>query len=289
MNIVVCVKQIVETEHLTKIVGETSIDDPDLPRVVNVCDLVAVEEALQLKEKGRADEVIIVSMGPPSAEEALYRCLAMGADKAILLCDPAFDGSDSHATAVVLAKAVSSLEYGLIFCGQRASDTEAGQVGYRLAEMLGIPIISGAIRIEVPSDEKVIVHRNLKGGFRDVLEAPLPAVVSVEIGLNEPRYGSIRAISRAKKRGFKQYDMKDLALSSGQVGQKGSKTKVVSLSRPRPKRIFVPDSRLSAVARLMQVESGGLEEKDGDIISGTPQEVASKLVQRLIRQRILRL
>ena len=289
MNIVVCVKQIVETEHLTKIVGETSIDDPDLPRVVNMCDLVAVEEALQLKEKGRADEVIIVSMGPPSAEEALYRCLAMGADKAILLCDPAFDGSDSHATAVVLAKAVSSLEYGLIFCGQRASDTEAGQVGYRLAELLGIPIISGAIRIEVPSDEKVIVHRNLKGGFRDVLEAPLPALVSVEIGLNEPRYGSIRAISRAKKRGFKQYDMKDLALSSEQVGQKGSKTKVVSLSRPRPKRIFVPDSRLSAVARLMQVESGGLEEKDGDIISGTPQEVASKLVQRLIRQRILRL
>ena len=289
MNIVACVKQIVETEHLTKIVGETSIDDPDLPRVVNMCDLVAVEEALQLKEKGRADEVIIVSMGPPSTEEALYRCLAIGADKALLLCDPAFDGSDSHATAVVLAKAISSLEYGLIFCGQRASDTEAGQVGYCLAEMLDIPIISGAIRIEVPSDEKVIVHRNLKGGFRDVLEASLPAVVSVEIGLNEPRYGSIRAISRAKKRGIKQYDMKDLELSSEEVGQKGSKTKVVSLSRPRPKRIFVPDSYLSAVERLMQVESGGLEEKNGDIISGSPQEVASKLVQSLISQRILRI
>ena len=288
MNIVACVKQIVETEHLTKIVGETSIDDPDLPRVVNMCDLVAVEEALQLKGKDRADEVFIVSMGPPSAEEELYRCLAMGADKALLLCDPAFDGSDSHATAVVLAKAVGSLEYGLIFCGQRASDTEAGQVGYCLAEMLDIPIISGAIRVEVPSDEKAIVHRKLKGGYREVLEASLPALVSVDTGLNEPRYVSIRAVSRAKKREIKQYDLKDLELSSEDVGQKGSKTTVVSLSRPRPKRIFVPDSNLSAMERLMQVESGGLEEKDGDVISGSPKEVASKLVQRLIRQRIVR-
>ena len=288
MNIVTCVKQIVETEHLTKIVGETSIDDPDLPRVVNMCDLVAVEEALQLKEKDRADEVFIVSMGPPSAEEELYRCLAMGADKALLLCDPAFDGSDSHATAVVLAKAVGSLEYGLIFCGQRASDTEAGLVGYCLAEMLDIPIISGAIRVEVPSDEKAIVHRKLKGGYREVLESSLPALVSVDLGLNEPRYVSIRAVSRAKKREIQQYDMKDLKLSSEEVGQKGSKTTVVSFSRPRPKRIFVPDSNLSAMERLMQVESGGLEEKDGDVISGGPKEVASKLVQRLIRQRIVR-
>ena len=103
MNIVTCVKQIVETEHLTKIVGQTSIDDPDLPRVVNMCDLVAVEEALQLKEKNMTDEVLIVTMGPPSAEDELYRCLAMGADKALLLFDPAFEGSDSHATATVLA------------------------------------------------------------------------------------------------------------------------------------------------------------------------------------------
>jgi len=289
MNIVTCVKQIVETEHLTKIVGQTSIDDPDLPRVVNMCDLVAVEEALQLKEKNMTDEVLIVTMGPPSAEDELYRCLAMGADKALLLFDPAFEGSDSHATATVLARAISSLEFGLIFCGQRASDTEAGQVGYCLAEMLDIPIISGAIKVEVFSDEKVIVHRKLKGGYREVLEAPLPALVSVEMGLNEPRYVSIRAVSRAKKREIKQYDMNDLKLSTEDVGQKGSKTAVVSLSRPRPKRIFVPDSNLSAMERLVQVETGGLKEKDGDIISGSLQEVASKLVQRLVGQRILRI
>jgi len=289
MNIVTCVKQIVETEHLTKIVGQTSIDDPDLPRVVNMCDLVAVEEALQLKEKNMTDEVLIVTMGPPSAEDELYRCLAMGADKALLLFDPAFEGSDSHATATVLARAISSLEFGLIFCGQRASDTEAGQVGYCLAEMLDIPIISGAIKVEVFSDEKVIVHRKLKGGYREVLEAPLPALVSVEMGLNEPRYVSIRAVSRAKKKEIKRYDLKELKLSAEDVGQKGSKTAVVSLSRPRPKRIFVPDSNLSAMERLLLVETGGLEEKDGDIISGSLQEVASKLVQRLIGQRILRI
>ncbi|HIJ56203.1 MAG TPA: electron transfer flavoprotein subunit beta/FixA family protein [Deltaproteobacteria bacterium] len=289
MNIVVCVKQLVETEYLTEIAGETVIDDPDLPRVVNMCDLVAVEEALQLRENDKAHEVIVVSMGPHSAAEELYRCLAMGVDQALLLCDPAFDGSDSHATAVVLACAIRSLEYGLIFCGNKASDTQAGQVGYCLAEMLDIPIISAAIRVEVPSDEKVIVHRKLRGGYREVLEAPLPTVVAVETGLNEPRYVSIRAISRAKKAGIKQYDMKSLGLSPEDVGPKGSITKVVSLSRPRPKRIFVPDSRLSAVARLMQVESGGLEEKEGAIISGSPQEAASRLVRSLISQRILRI
>ena len=288
MNIVTCVKQVVDTEHLVEIVGETSIDDPDLPRVVNTCDLVAVEEAIQLKEKTRADEVIVVSMGPPSAEDALYRCLAMGVDRALLLSDPAFEGSDSHATAVVLAKAISSLEYGLILCGKTSFDTEAGQVGYYLAEMLEIPIISGAIKMEVPSGEKVIVHRNLKGGYRDVLEAPLPAVVAVELGLSEPRYVSLRAISRVKGREIKRYDMKGLGLSSEDVGQKGSKTTVVSLSRPRPQRIFVPDSHLSAMERLMQVESGGLEEKKGDIMRGSPQEIASQLVQSLISQRILR-
>jgi len=289
MNIVACVKQVVDTEHLVEIVGETSIVDTDLPRVVNTCDLVAVEEAIQLKEKTKADEVIVVSMGPPSAEDALYRCLAMGADSALLLSDPAFEGSDSHATAVVLAKAIRSLEYGLILCGKRSFDTEAGQVGYHVAEMLEIPIISGAIKMEVPSDERVIVHRKLRGGYREVLEAPLPAVVAVEMGLSEPRYASLGAIARAKRREIKRYDMKGLELSSEDVGQRGSKTAVVSLSRPRPKRIFVPDSHLSAMERLMQVESGGLEEKKGDVMSGSPHEVASKLVQSLISQRILRI
>jgi len=240
MNIVVCVKQVVDTEHLTKIAGGNTIDAPDLPRVVNTCDLVAVEEATQLKEKGIADEVIAVSMGPPSAEDALYRCLAMGADRALLLCDPAFEGSDSHATAVVLAKAISALDYGLILCGQKAFDTEAGQVGYYIAEMLAIPIISGVVKMDVRSDEKVRLHRKLKGAYRELLEASLPALLGVGPVLNEPRYVSLRAISRAKRKEIKHYNMKGLGLSSGDVGQRGAKTKVTSLSRPRPKRFLSP-------------------------------------------------
>jgi len=289
MNVVACVKQVVYAEVIVKIVGETSISDHDLPKVPNACDLVALEQAIQLKEKGITDEVISLSMGPPSAEEVLYRCLAMGADRALLLSDPAFEGSDSYTTAVVLAKAISSLEYGLILCGQKASDTQAGQVGYYIAEMLNIPIISGVIKMEVPSGEKVIVHRNLKGGYRDVLEAPLPALVGVELGLSEPRYVSLRAITRAKRKEIKHYDMKGLGLSSEDVGQRGSKTKVTSLSRPRPKKIFVPDTSLPATERLMQVESGGLEEKEGTIIIASPQEAASKLVRVLLSQKALRI
>jgi len=289
MNIIVCVKQVIDTEHLTRIVGERSIDDPDLPRVVNPCDLVAVEEALQLKDRGIADEIILVSMGFSSARETLYRCLAMGADRAILLCDPAFEGSDSHATATLLAKAIGSLDYGLILCGQKAFDTKAGQVGFYLAEMLRMPIISGAMKVEVPSGEKVVVQRKQRGGHREVLEASLPALVAVEEELNEPRYVSQRAISRARAKEVKEYDMKALGLSPEYVGQRGSKTEVTSILRPRPKRTFIPDSSLPALERLVQVEAGGFKQREGSTITGIPQEVASRLVEILLSKKYLRI
>lgn len=289
MNIIVCVKQVIDTEHLTRIVGKRSIDDPDLPRVVNPCDLVAVEEALQLREKGIADEVILVSVGSSSAKDTLYRCLAMGADRAVLLCDPAFEGSDSYATATLLAKAIGSLDYGLIFCGQNAFDTKAGQVGYYVAEMLSIPIISGATKVEVHSGEKVIVQRKLRGGYREVLEASLPVLVAAEEGLNEPRYVSQRAISRARAKEVKECDMKALGLSPEDAGQRGSKTDVTSLLRPRPKRIFVPDISLPALERLVQVEAGGFKQRGGSTITGLPEEVASSLVQILLSKKLLRI
>ena len=111
----------------------------------------------------------------------------------------------------------------------------------------------------------------------------------METGLNEPRYVPIRAVSKAKKEEIKQYDLNSLGLSPEATGQKGSKTSVVSLLRPRPKKIFVPDKRLSATERLMLVESGGLEEKEENILSGSPQETASQLVQTLIGRKILRI
>lgn len=282
MNIVVCVKQVVDTQSPIKIVGENSINSPGLPRVVNPCDLVAVEEAIQLKEKGAVEEVIVVSMGPPSAEDALCRCLAIGANRALLLCDSAFDDSDSYATAIVLAKAISSLKYGLILCGQRTADIEAGQVGYYLAEMLDIPIISGGVKMEVSFDSgKVTVHRKLERGNREILEAPLPALVAVEEGLNEPRYVSRRAVLAAKRMRIEQRDIGSLGLDRENVGLMGSKTKVISFSRPKPKKIFVPDSHLPAMKRLEQVISGGLKQKRNNIISGSSQEAASKLVEFL--------
>ncbi|RLB40946.1 MAG: electron transfer flavoprotein subunit beta, partial [Deltaproteobacteria bacterium] len=218
MNIVVCVKIVVSTEQLTRIEGGTSIDDRGLPHVVNMCDLVALEEALQLKEKAIATRVTTISMGTSSAKDGLYKSLAMGADKAILLCDSAFASSDSYATSVVLARAIESLDFGLVLCGKKSSDTGSGQVAYYLAEMLGVPVISAAVKLQIFPGEKVVVHRKLRAGFRDVLEAPLPAVVSVESGLNEPRYVSLRAISRAKGRDIIEYRAKDLGLSLENVG-----------------------------------------------------------------------
>lgn len=290
MNIVVCVKAVPDPSIISLDPHTGRIDSNDFVYIVNPCDMVAVEEAVCIKERNGDSHVTLVSVGPPLTERMLRRGLVMGADEAILLWDRAFDNSDSYATALVLAKAIGSLPYDLIFCGSKAADTEAGQVGSIVAEMLNIPTVSRVVGIEVsPEHNKVTVESKLGGGNREKIEVVLPALLAVETTLNKPRYASLPSLMAGLRKSIKKFNLSDMGLSPEQVGLKGSKTRVVNLSvpKPRPRRLFTPDSSLSAAERIRLIMSGGVTQKQGDLLQGAPEYIASNIVRFLSERKLL--
>jgi len=256
MNIVVLVKQVPDTEAKIEVKpGTASIVTETITYVVNPYDEYAVEEALRIKEKLGEGEVIVVGMGPDKATEALRTCLAMGADKAVHLKDNAFDGSDSYATALALSKAAGALSYDLLLCGKQAVDDDNAAVGIELAELLGIPHVAVVTKIEISDDRtKAACHREVEGAS-EVVETALPAVITAQKGLNEPRYASLKGIMTAKRKPIDVKDAASLGLSAGQVGVQGSKAKVVSMSPPpaRPEGRIVPGEPADAAREAIKL------------------------------------
>lgn len=215
MNVVVCVKQIPDPNTPGKL-------DPQSKRLVREgVDLVldpgdehAVEAGLQLTEKHGGD-VTVVSMGPAKAMEAIRRALAMGAARGILITDAALENSDALSTARAIAAAIKERAPDLIICGTESTDGSSGAVPAQLAEILALPLLSFAKKLEV-EDGKVVIDRQTDEGY-DVVEAPLPSVVTVTGGINEARYPALRGIMQAKNKEVKQLGLSDLGLD-GQAG-----------------------------------------------------------------------
>jgi electron transfer flavoprotein beta subunit len=290
VNIVVCVKQVPDTSIPIELNHQTnSLKIDDLVFVINPCDRLAVEEALRVKERCGSGQVIVVSMGMPSVERILRKCLAVGADEAILLCDSAFDDSDSYATAVVLAKAISSLQYDLVLCGARSLDNNAGLVGPAIAEMLGIPLVSEVTKIEYVDREEVKVHKRLEKGDKAIVGASIPVLLTMEAGVSESRYASLPSLIAAQRKDIEQFDLAALGLSFGVVGSRASKTNVlaVELARPRAKKLFSPDSSLPAAERMRLVMSGGMTSKSSELLEGQPDDIALRLVQFLQQHKVV--
>src|ERR671930_944248 len=197
MKIAVCVKQVPDTPN-KRIDPQTKRLDRSGEGELNPFDANAVEEALRLKDTGGAGEVVVVSLGPPKAGDAMRKALAMGADRAILVSDDAAAGSDLVATSYVLAKALEREGPDLILLGQQASDSDGAVLWAAVAERLRRPLISQAAELEL-SDGKATVKRQTEFGY-DVIEAPLPAVVAVSDAINEPRYPSLKGIMGAKSK-----------------------------------------------------------------------------------------
>lgn len=233
MNSIVCLKQVPDTEAQIRIKPDGSgIIAQDIKYVINPYDEFGVEEALKLKEKFGAGTVTIVSMGPQRAIESIRMALAMGADKAIHLDDPAFEDGDAYTTAKVLAQAIKGLEYDIIFCGRQAIDDDLAQVGSALAEMLGIPQIYLVTKVEVASDKKKAkVNRQVVGG-EEVIETTLPAVLTCQKGLNEPRYASLPGIMKAKKKEVKTMNAAALGIDPNSAGEAGAKCRILKMYSP---------------------------------------------------------
>lgn len=291
MNIVVCVKQVPDVEGRIAVEkGTVSMQGLLTGYVINPLDLLAVEEAIRIRETDEQGQVTLVSVGDSSTEESLRKCIAMGADDAILLCDPAFDDSDSFTIASLLARTVSAIPYDLVLCGQRADDSQAGQVGAYLAQMLGIPMVQGVVRMEVDSEaKKVQVQRKLEKGNREVVDCSIPALLAVEAGLNTPRHATIRGVLKARTKEIVRRDSKDLKLSTEEAGLSASKVRLTHISPPKPKMkgLFVPDSGLSSVDKLKAIMGGGLVQKKSDFLEGEAKEIASRLVELLKQERFI--
>jgi electron transfer flavoprotein beta subunit len=257
MNIVVCMKQVPDTETKIKInPGGTGIVTEGIKYVMNPYDEYAVEEALKLKEKF-GGTVTIVCMGPSRATEAIRTALAMGADDAIHLNDPAFEGSDSLTTAKILAKAIKDLKYDLILTGKQAVDFDCAQVYACLAEILDLPYTSVVIGVEVSADQKsATVKRETEAGIAEMIQISLPAVIAAQKGLNEPRYASLPGIMKAKKKPIKETNLATLGMDANEVGEKGSKLKTMNYSLPP-------------------------ERKAGKKIEGEPKEAVAQLAMLL--------
>ena len=218
MNIAVCVKHIPDPNLPGEMDGDR-LKRSGVQGVLDPGDEFGVEAGLQLKEAS-GGEVTLVSMGPTEAQEAVKRGLSMGADKGLVVSDDQLQGSDALVTARVLAEAIKRGSYDLVIAGVESTDGYTGTMASTLAEFLGLPQITFAKSIEATGDA-IKINRQTADGYH-VIECPLPALITVTAGVNEPRYASFKGIMAAKKKPLEQLSLGDLGLSGDDVAIKQS-------------------------------------------------------------------
>ncbi len=230
MKVAVCVKYV--PEGARRIDPQTKQLDRSGEGTLNTFDANAVEEGLRVQQ-AQGGEVVVVSLGPPKAADALRKTLAMGADRSILVSDDGAAGSDLVATSYVLAQVLEREAPDLVLFGQQGSDSDGAVLWSALAERLRLPVLSQAAEVTV-SNGTIRCKRQTEYGY-DVLEAPLPAVVGVSDAINEPRYPSLKGIMGAKRKPQETLTLADAGVEPGRVGWDGSRTSVLALNPPPPR------------------------------------------------------
>ncbi len=222
MNLVACVKRVPDTASQIRVGSDgKSIDQSGVSYVVNPYDEFAVEECIQIKER-HGGEVTILSLGGGDSTKELRHCLAMGADKALVIKDDAVD-RDPLSTASALAEALKGMTFDIAFFGKQAVDQDNAQVGLIVATLLDLPCVAEVVKVEV-AEGRVTVHREAEGKT-EVYDVPMPCVLTAQKGLNEPRYTSLKGIMAAKK---KPIDEVQVTIPANQL-------EVVSMEPPPPR------------------------------------------------------
>lgn len=286
MRIIVCVKQ---TGYICHPVGVEckgrEIDSEKIVYMLNPYDEVAMEEAIRIKERFPGTEVIALTLGTPRAEAALRYAFSFGADKMIRVNGQT---SDPWTTSSVLAKAIGSLEYDIILCGKKAIDSNDSMVGSFLAEFLDIGQVTGIVKLDIFQEKgKALVERSVGRGDREAIECTLPALFTVEKGMNDPRYPTLPNRLRAEKQEIELIEMDSLNMEFSLEPDLFGLTSL-SPPRPKPKKVFTPESQLPASERRRLIMSGGNKiAKKGELIGGTPDEVAKIIIDVLVRGKIV--
>ncbi len=258
MDIIVCVKRVPDVAEAELEIDETQKDirKEGLAFDINEWDNYAVEEALLIKEN-YGGNVTVITVGPESSNEVLRKCLAKGADEAIRIDDGGLKGYDSYAVARMLYLAIRDLDYDLILTGAMSGDLAYSVTGPALAQMLGIPYATLVKKVELQNG-RLLVNREVEGGVEEVLELELPALLTIQTGINEPRYVSIMGIRRAAKKQIQVKTLEDLGLD---------REKALEESWVRIEKMYIP---------VIKAET--------EFISGSPEDVASKIVG-ILRER----
>jgi electron transfer flavoprotein beta subunit len=230
MKIAVCAKYVPEAAAARRIDPETKRLDRSGEGALNPFDVNAVEEAIRVSEASGDSEVVIVSLGPERALEAMRRALAMGADRIVLVADEGAAGSDLVATSRVLAAALERESPDLVLFGQQANDADGAVLWAAVADRLQRPLISQVAELTFENG-KVRGKRQTEYGY-DMIDAPLPAVVAVSDAINEPRYPSLKGIMGAKKKPQETLSLADLSVPAEEAGEAGSRTTVEALNDP---------------------------------------------------------
>ncbi len=253
MNVVVLMKRVPDTETRIQ-VRDGQVLTEGISWVISPYDEYAVEEALRLIEK-HGGKVTLVTLGPEESKETIRKGLALGADEAYHLNDAAFAGGDAATTAKVLAAACKKLPFDLILTGKQAVDEDNAQVGIRVAELLDLPDVNSVIKLELSPDLKSARCTREVDGERDVGVTSLPAVITAQQGLNEPRYPSLKGIMGAKKKPITDWKASDLALDPATVGAKGARVQVVRVDPPaaRPPGKIIPGDAQAAAKELVRL------------------------------------
>ncbi len=265
MKIAVCLKQVPDTEAEIKWdIAKGALSREGMDSITNPFDEFALEEAILTKENYDG-EIVAITMGPDKAADVLRNALALTVDSVYQLTDPAFAGSDTFATATVLAAAIKKIgDIDVVFCGKQSTDGNTGVIGAELAAILGysqLTYVSKVRQIDAGA-KKIVVERAIEGG-NEVIEAKLPAVVSVIKGINEPRLPNLMGIRKAGKVEIPKWNAGDLGVDVGKVGAAGSCSKVVEIAVPPPRGA-------------------------GEILKGEVDDIVNTLTDKLIDLKVIK-
>jgi len=289
VNIIVCVKEVpnpalpVEFDFVNY-----TVKDETWNYILNPCDEAALEKALLIKEQF-SGEVTAITAGPPRSEPVLRKCLALGADVAIRVDTRGLPPSDSLATAKILYRAIKRLTYDIVLCGDQSMDRNCGETGAMLAELLGIPVVTSIVAMEIDNNTNTVtVSRKLERGAREIKRCRLPALFTTDLMLNEPRYPTLRGRKKAARQDIRIIALDDLLKDQGLMELPQPVTRVVSTTPPPPKKIFIPSGNLSPADRIRMLTQGVTAKKSsGNILEGAPGEIAKKVVAFLKEKRFL--
>lgn len=255
MNILVFIKQVPNTIDVNIDPVTNTLIREGVESVINPFDHYAIEEGVRLRERF-GGKVTVISMGPPQAEKSLKEAISLGCDEAILLSDKQFAGSDTWATSYILSRAVKKIEdFDIIICGKQASDGDTAQVGPGISAHLDIPQITYVKKIENISENVAKMERITEEGW-DIMETPLPCLITVVKEINTPRMPSLKGMMKAKSCKITVWSADDINADPSFIGLEGSPTRVV--------KIFTPEPR-----------------KGGEMLDGSPDEISKELVELL--------